>query len=64
MTDTTIHVDDSLETDIADAIPVGIESVWISNSGSAEGHSLAHQNDSMSGFLALPWIDESIFSSQ
>lgn len=56
---TAVHVGDSLETDIAGASAVGIDSIWISNSDAAKGYTPMHQMGSISDLLALPWIDGS-----
>ncbi|MFB6155735.1 MAG: HAD family hydrolase [Haloferacaceae archaeon] len=52
---TTVHVGDSLETDVAGATAAGIDSVWISE---REGHgevTPTHRIDSVGDLLAPPW---------
>lgn len=56
---TTVHVGDSLETDIAGAADAGLDSVWISGSDSAGEQTPTHRIESVGELLSLPWVTES-----
>ncbi|WP_396613340.1 HAD family hydrolase (plasmid) [Haloferax sp. S1W] len=53
---TTVHVGDSLETDIAGASAAGLGSIWISDSDATEEYTPTHRIESVGGLLSLPWI--------
>lgn len=55
---TTIHVGDSVETDIAGASAAGIDSIWISDTEKAQGYAPTHRIESLDDLLSLPKIAE------
>lgn len=54
--DATVHVGDSLETDIAGARAAGLDAVWISRSDSQRGE-WTYRVDSVGKLLDLPWLE-------
>ena len=52
----TVHVGDSLETDIAGASGTGLDSIWISDDDDPEEYSPTHRIESLDTLLALPGI--------
>lgn len=51
----TVHVGDSLETDIAGASGAGLDSVWISETVDTRGHTPTHRIESIDNLLSFPW---------
>lgn len=56
---TTVHVGDSLETDIAGATAVGLDSVWIAPDETAQGFDPTYRVESIGDLLQLPWMKDS-----
>ncbi|WP_227377733.1 HAD family hydrolase [Haladaptatus halobius] len=56
--ETTVHVGDSLETDIAGATAAGLDSIWISDRDGDKDYTPTHQIKSIADLLSLPWIEE------
>lgn len=56
---TTVHVGDSLETDVAGAIAAGLDSVWISGGADPRGVKPTYVVPSIEDLLALRWLDAS-----
>lgn len=52
--ETALKVGDSLETDIAGANALGIESVWVSADEDSQGHAPTHRIEHLDELLALP----------
>ncbi len=52
---TTVHVGDSLETDIAGATASGLRSVWVSESNETQGFEPTYRVDSLEYMWPLPW---------
>lgn len=53
---TTIHVGNSLETDIAGASAAGLHSIWISDADTIKGYTPTHRIESLGDLLSLPCI--------
>lgn len=51
----TVHVGDSLETDIAGASGAGLDSVWISDTDDTEEYTPTHRIESIDNLLSFPW---------
>lgn len=62
--DSTVHVGDSLETDIAGASAAGIDSIWISDNDEIKEYTPTHRIESLGNLLSLPWIERSLSSTQ
>lgn len=62
--ETTIHVGDSLETDIAGASALGLDSVWVAGGADAEEYDPTYRVDSIRGVLSLPWVSGPSSGSQ
>lgn len=56
---TTVHVGDSLETDIAGATAAGLDSVWISETTETRRFGPTYQINSLVDLLSLPWRSSS-----
>ena len=59
----TVHVGDTVETDIAGASAAGLDSVWISN-GDTQEYTPTHRIESLGDILSLPWIKGPLSSTQ
>lgn len=53
----TVHVGDSLNTDIAGATAVGIDSVWVSDGDDAKEYDPTYRIETIGQLLSLPWIE-------
>ncbi|WP_408959529.1 HAD family hydrolase [Natrinema sp. 74] len=57
---TTVHVGDSLETDIAGATAAGLDSVWISPDDDRQGFDPTYRVASIGDLLQPPWTADSV----
>lgn len=57
---TTVHVGDSLETDVAGARAAGLDAVWVSEATDAAGHAPTHRVESVGDLPSLPWVEGSV----
>ncbi|SDR00192.1 HAD family hydrolase [Natronobacterium texcoconense] len=53
--ETTVHVGDSLETDVAGATAAGLESVWVSESADSEAYDPTYCVESIGRLASPPW---------
>ena len=57
--ETTVHIGDSLETDVAGAKAAGLHSVWIADGANPRGFDPTYTVPSIKDLLSLPWVESS-----
>lgn len=60
----TVHVGDSLETDIAGATAAGLDSVWISETSETREFDPTYRVESLDALWPLPWNSPTPFESE
>lgn len=55
--ETTVHVGDSLETDVAGATAAGVDSVWVAAGADPGAFEPTYTVDSIADLVPLPWMD-------
>lgn len=61
---TTVHVGDSLETDIAGATAAGLDSVWVAETTETREFDPTYRVDSLGDLWPLPWRSDSLDEPQ
>lgn len=61
---TTVHVGDSLETDVAGATAAGLDAVWVSEPTETRGVDPTYRVDSIGDLWPLPWRNGSASGSE